>query len=44
MLYFTAVIPLLGKRPVSVKSQTGDFHKVQETEGMPIDLLDMRKA
>jgi hypothetical protein len=44
MLCFTAVIPLLGKRPVLVRSQTGDFHKVQEAAGMPTDLLDMRSA
>jgi hypothetical protein len=44
MLFFTAVIALLGKRPVLVRSQTGDFHNVQEAAGMPTDLLDMTEA
>jgi hypothetical protein len=43
ILYFTAVIPLLGKRPVWVRSQTGDFHNMQNAF-MSIDLLDMRDA
>jgi hypothetical protein len=42
MLFFTAVIPLLGKRPVLERSHTGDFHKVQEAAGIPTDLLGMR--
>jgi hypothetical protein len=29
MLYFTPVIPLLGKRPVLVRSQTGNFYNMQ---------------
>jgi hypothetical protein len=38
MLCFTAVIPLL------MRSQTGDFHSVQEAAGMSTDLLGLREA
>jgi hypothetical protein len=44
MLYFTAVIPMLGKRPVSARSHTGDFHIMQEAAGMPTYLLGMSKT
>jgi hypothetical protein len=42
MLYFTAAFPVLGKKPVLVRSQTGDFRNVQEATGMFIDLVGMR--
>jgi hypothetical protein len=31
-------------RPVLVRSQTGDFHNMQEAAGMSTNLLDMREA
>jgi hypothetical protein len=44
MLYFTAVITQLWKRPVLVRSQTGDFHNMQEAAEISTDLLCMREA
>jgi hypothetical protein len=32
------------KKPVLVRSQTGEFHNVQEAEGIFTDLLGMREA
>jgi hypothetical protein len=44
MLCFTAVIPVLVKRPLLVRSQTGDFHSVKKAAGMSTDLIGMREA
>jgi hypothetical protein len=44
MLYLTAVIPLVGKQPVLVRSRTGDFSNVQDSAQMSTDLLRMRKV
>jgi hypothetical protein len=44
MVCFSAVISLLGKRPVLMGSQTRDFHNMQEAAGMSPNLLVMREA
>jgi hypothetical protein len=43
MLYFTAVIPLLGKSML-MRSQAGDFNNIQEAVGMPTDLMDLTEV
>lgn len=44
MLYFTEMIPLLGKRILLVRCWTGNFHSAQAAEEMSINLLDIREA
>jgi hypothetical protein len=39
---FTAVISLLGRRPLLVRSQSWGFHSMQDAADMPTYLLDMR--
>jgi hypothetical protein len=43
-LNFTAVTLLFTKKPMLVRSQTGDFHIVQTAMGIPTDLLHMQQA
>jgi hypothetical protein len=44
LLSSTAVIPFLRKRPVLMRSQTGNFNNVQEAARMSTDLLGMLEA
>jgi hypothetical protein len=41
MLYFIAITPLLGERPVLFRSRTWDFHNMQEAAeiGSPVQLI-----